>query len=123
MATSRLPGLPRQTLIRLGGDYTMAAPLLPDRTGVLIWSSARTWITRSDYYATINNVLEIESYTRYNARVGLAQTAQRPVVCVMPPAPTSRTKTDLYSGILGSGTDIRTPQPPRMFMLTVNYQR
>lgn len=116
--TSRLPGLPRNT-VRLGGDYTMAAPLLPDDWGLDLVVGADMDYA-DDYYATINNVLEIESYTRYNARVGLEQ--RNGPWSVFASGTNITDEKDLYSGILGSGTDIRTPQPPRMFMLTVNYR-
>ncbi|MBT8421807.1 MAG: TonB-dependent receptor [Gammaproteobacteria bacterium] len=117
--TDRLPGLPRRT-IRLGGDYTMTAPYLPSEWGLdLVIGGDMNYA--SDYYATINNVLTIDSYTRFNARVGLEQ--QDGPWSVFASGTNITDEKDLYSGILGGGTDIRTPQPPRMFMLTVNYRK
>jgi len=74
----------------------------------------------SDYYATINNALKISSYTRINGRIGLEQ-QDGPWSAIL--SGTNLTdKEDLFSGIAGSGTNIRTPQPPRMYMFTVNYR-
>ena len=119
--TSRLPGLPRRTVF-LGGDYTTAAPLLPDDWGLdLIVGADMNYA--DDYYATINNVLKIDSYTRYNARIGLEQ-RDGPWSAFF--SGTNITdEEDLYSGIYdpSQGINIRTVQEPRMWMFTVNYRQ
>lgn len=113
--TERLPGLPRRT-VRLGADYRMAAPGL-DKWELVLGADLNY---ASEYFATINNVLPIPSYTRFNGRVGVEQ-EDGPWSVIF--SGTNLTdEDDLFSGIAGSGTNIRTPQPPRMYMLNVNYR-
>jgi len=118
--TSRLPGLPRNTLV-LGGDYTITAPLLPADWGLdLVVGADMNYA--DDYFATINNVLEIPSYTRFNARVGLEQ--KDGPWSIFASGTNITDENDLFSGIYDpvQGINIRTVQEPRMLMLTVNYK-
>jgi len=113
--TESLPGLPRRTL-RLGADYRIAAPMLDQWD--LVMGADLNYAT--DYFATINNILEIESYTRFNGRIGVEQ--QDGPWSVILTGTNLSDEEDLFSGIPSGGTNIRTPQPPRMYMFTVNYR-
>jgi len=112
-AAGRLPGLPRRTA-RLGVDY--------ERELNSNWSlvAGLDLDYASGYYATISNVLEIPQYTRYNGRIGLTQ-SDGPWSVFLSGTNLDDSE-DLYSGIAGNGTNIRTPQPPREYMLTFNYR-
>lgn len=111
--TQRLPGLPRQS-VRLGGDVTV-----PVANGWEAFGGADLNYN-SDYFATINNALEIQNYTRWNARVGLQQ-EDGPFSVVLSGLNIFDSN-DNVSGISGNGTNIRTPLPPREYMLTFNFR-
>ena len=113
--TERLPGLPRRT-VRLGVDYRMDAPLI-DQWDLVLGADLNY---ADDYFATINNTLEIDNYVRYNGRVGIEE--QDGPWSVFLSGTNITDEEDLFSGISGSGTNIRTPQPPAEYMLTVNYR-
>ena len=110
--TENLPGAPKST-VRLGGDYRMQ---ISSDVNLLVGLDLNY---ADDYYATINNVLEIKSYTRYNGRVGIEQADGKWSVILS--GKNLDDSEDLFSGIAGNGTNIRTPQPPREYMLSVNY--
>ncbi len=110
--TKNLPGLPKSTL-RLGGDYRMQ---VSSNLNLLVGLDLNY---ADDYYATINSVLPIKAYTRYNGRVGVEQADGKWSVILS--GKNLDDSEDLFSGIAGSGTNIRTPQPPREYMLSVNY--
>ncbi len=111
--TTRLPGLPRRT-VRLGVDYRLPVVAGWDLvTGVNLDYA-------SDYFATINNVLSIKQYTRYNGRIGFDQPDGNWSVILS--GTNLDDSEDLFSGIAGNGTNIRTPQPPREYMLNINYR-
>ncbi len=112
-AKGRLPGQPRQT-VRLGLDYRRAVS--PDWDFLL----SADLDYASGYYATINNVLDIPDYTRYNGRIGLEQSNGPWSVALS--GTNLNDSEDLFSGIAGNGTNIRTPQPPREYMLTFSYR-
>jgi len=110
--TESLPGLP-ETTIRAGVDYRRQ--ITPD-ANLLVGLDVNH---ADDYYATINNVLEIDSYTRYNGRIGLEDIDGKWSVILS--GKNLDDSEDLYSGIVGNGTNIRTVQPPREYMLNVNF--
>ncbi len=112
-AAGRLPGLPRRT-VRLGVDYERELNAGWDFVAGVDLDYA------SGYYATISNVLEIPQYTRYNGRIGLAQ-SDGPWSLFLSGTNLDDSE-DLYSGIAGNGTNIRTVQPPREYMLTFAYR-
>ena len=109
----RLPGLPERTL-RVGGDWH---PEINANWSFLVGADVNYV---GAYYATINNALLVDSYTRLNGRIGIDQPNGHWSVIL-----TSQNLTDeetLVSGIAGNGTNIRTPLPPREYMLTVAYK-
>lgn len=112
----RLPGMPRRT-VRLGVDYHKELTSEWELVAGLDMDYA------SGYYATINNVVDIPQYTRYNGRIGLEHENAEGVWSVFLSGTNLNDSEDLYSGIAGNGTNIRTPQPPREYMLTFNYRR
>ena len=112
-AKGRLPGLPRRTM-RLGVDYRRSLTSDWDLLASVDLDYA------SGYYSTIQNVLEIPQYTRYNGRIGLEQSNGPWSVALS--GTNLDDSEDLFSGIAGNGTNIRTPQPPREYMLTFNYR-
>jgi len=110
--TKELPGLPSRTA-RIGADYRRQ---ISSGINLLVGADLNY---ADDYYATINNVLEIDSYTRYNGRIGVEQADGKWSVILS--GKNLDDSEDLFSGIAGNGTNIRTPQPPREYMLSVNY--
>lgn len=109
----RLPGLPETTL-RVGGDW---------RVGVFgdwdfLIGADVNYV--DEYYATINNALLVPSYTRLNGFLGIDQPGGNWSVILRGKNLTD--EEDYISGIAGGGTNIRTPLPPREYMLTVNYR-
>ncbi len=108
-----LPGLPEFTA-RVGADW---------RTGIfgswdfLVGADVNY---ADDYYATINNVLLIDSYTRLNGRIGIDQPDGPWSIILQGKNLTD--EEDNVSGIAGAGTNIRTPLPPREYMLSLNYR-
>jgi iron complex outermembrane receptor protein len=111
--TSRLPGLPRQT-VRLGFDYERQAFADWD----LIVGLDLNYV--SDYFATINNAAEVGGYTRWNGRIGMQQ-ADGPWSVVLNGLNIGDGE-NLVSAIAGNGTNIRTPAPPREYILNFNYR-
>ena len=109
-----LPGLPETTL-RVGADW---------RHGFVL--SGWDYFLGGDvnyvdsYYATINNVLEVPSYTRVNAHLGIDQPGGNWSVLLQ--AKNLADSKDIVSGIAGNGTNIRTPLPPREIMFSVNFK-
>ena len=108
-----LPGLPDYT-VRVGADW---------RTGIFsnwdfLVGADVNYV--DDYYATINNVLKVPSYTRVNGRIGLDQPDGHWSVILSGKNLTD--EEDYVSGIAGGGTNIRTPLPPLEFLLTANYR-
>jgi outer membrane receptor protein involved in Fe transport len=73
-----------------------------------------------DYYATINNVLKIDSYTRLNGFIGFDWPDTGLSLVLRGKNLTD--EEDNVSGIAGGGTNIRIPLPPREYMLTLNYK-
>ena len=111
--TESLPGLPK-TAGKLGVDWRL--PVF-NSWNFLVGADIDY---SDDYYATIGNELLIDSYTRFNGRIGFDQPDGSWSVIL---AGTNLTdEEDLYSGIAGGGTNIRTPQRPREYMLTLNYR-
>lgn len=110
--TEVLPGLPEFT-IRAGFDYRRQ---ISSELNLLFGLDVNH---ADDYYATINNVLEIDSYTRYNGRIGFEDLDGKWSIILS--GTNLGDDEDLYSGIAGNGTNIRTPQPPREYMLNVNF--
>ena len=109
----RLPGLPEITA-RVGADW---------RAGIFgnwdfLVGGDVNYV--DDYYATINNALLIDSYTRLNGRIGIDQPDGNWSVILQGKNLTD--EEDNVSGISGAGTNIRTPLPPREYMLMVNYR-
>lgn len=74
-----------------------------------------------DYYSTVNNALEIDSFTRINGFIGL-QTSDGTWSVVLS-GKNLTDEEDVVSGIVGNGTNIRNLQEPRTWMFTVNYRR
>jgi iron complex outermembrane receptor protein len=68
-----------------------------------------------------NDALTVPSYTRWNGFIGIDQPDGH--WSIIASGTNLGDKDDIYSGI-GSGgfTNIRTPQPPREYMLTVKYR-
>lgn len=111
--TEDLPGLP-ETAGKLGVDWHV--PVFAS-WNFLIGADIDY---SDDYYATIGNELLIDSYTRLNGRIGFDQPDGSWSLIL---AGTNLTdEEDLYSGIAGGGTNIRTPQRPREYMLTLSYR-
>jgi iron complex outermembrane receptor protein len=117
LQTDRLPGLPRNTL-RVGFEIQVPAFANWD------WLMGADVNYVDDYISALaanpNDILTIDSFTRTNARFGLLQPDGNWSVIL---AATNITDEEsLFSGIVGSGTNIRTPQPPREWMMSVNYK-
>jgi iron complex outermembrane recepter protein len=114
--TERLPGLPRNSA-RVGFEVQVPAFSGWD----WLFSADVNYV--DDYLAALTanptDQLTIDSYTRLNGRFGLLQPDGHWSGILS--ATNITDEEDLYSGIVGSGTNIRTPQPPREWMFTVNY--
>jgi len=114
--TERLPGLPRNS-VRVGFQVQVPAFSGWD------WLFGADVNYVDDYLAALtanpSDQLTIDSYTRVNGRFGLTQPDGHWSAILS--ATNITDEEDLYSGIVGSGTNIRTPQPPREWMFTVNY--
>jgi len=113
IAGTDLPGLPETTL-RVGGDW---------RVGVFgdwdfLVGGDVNYV--DEYFATINNVLLVPSYTRVNGFIGLNQPDGPWSVVLRGKNLTDQD--DYVSGISGAGTNIRTPLAPREYMLDVNFR-
>jgi iron complex outermembrane receptor protein len=116
LQTERLPGLPRNSA-RVG--FTVQVPAFTDWD----WLLGADVNYVDDYLAALTatpaDQLTIDSYTRLNGRFGMVQPDGHWSAILS--ATNITDQEDLYSGIVGSGTNIRTPQPPREWMFTVNY--
>jgi iron complex outermembrane receptor protein len=110
-----LPGLPETTL-RVGGDWHVGLA----RTNSWDFPIGADVNYVGEYYATINNSLLVPSYTRVNGFIGFDQPGGSWSI-VLRGKNLSDSK-DYVSGIVGGGTNIRTPLPPREYMLTVGYK-
>ena len=108
-----LPGLPETTL-RVGGDW---------RAGIF---GSWDFLVGADvnyvdeYYATINNTLKVPSYTRVNGFIGIDQPDGNWSIVLR--GKNLSDEENYVSGIAGAGTNIRTPLPPREYMLTATYK-
>lgn len=115
LGVNQLPGLPSQT-IRVGADWRMSAMTGWD----FVVGGDVNYI--GDYYATIDNVIKLDSYVRVNGRIGLDQPDGNWSVILS--GKNLGDQEDIISGIRDpfNGINIRTPLPPREYMLTVNYR-
>jgi len=109
----RLAGLPSNTL-RVGADWTPGI----GSSWQMVLGADVNYV--SSYYATINNVLEVPSYTRMNGRFGFRQPDGGWDITLR--AKNLTDSNDIVSGIAGNGTNIRTPLAPREYMLSVGYR-
>jgi len=116
LQTERLPGMPHNTA-RIGFDIQVPAFSNWD------WLLGVDLNYSDDYLAALTQdpalQLTIPSYTRANGRFGLVQPDGNWSVLLTGSNITD--SEDLFSGIAGNGTNIRTPQPPREYMLTLSY--
>jgi iron complex outermembrane receptor protein len=114
--TERLPGMAHNS-VRVGFDTQLPA------FSNWAWAFGIDLNYSDDYLAALtadpDEQLTIPSYTRLNGRIGLMQPDGN--WSVMLTGTNIADSEDLYSGIAGNGTNIRTPQPPREYMVTVNY--
>jgi iron complex outermembrane receptor protein len=117
IGSDKLPGLARTT-VRLGADF---------RTPVFgAWDFLiGVDMNYSDEYLSALTAnpdwqLTVDDYTRYNGRIGLDQPEGHWSAILSGTNITD--EEDLYSGIAAQGINIRTPQPPREYMFTVNYR-
>jgi iron complex outermembrane receptor protein len=111
--STELPGLPK-TAGKLGVDWRL--PVF-NSWNFLVGADVEY---SDDYYATIANNLLIDSYARFNGRIGFDQPDGNWSLIL---AGTNLTdEEDLYSGIAGGGTNLRTPQRPREYMLTLGFK-
>jgi iron complex outermembrane receptor protein len=109
----RLPGLPETTL-RVGADWRTN---LTSGWDFLVGADVNYV---GDYFATINNNLKIDSYTRLNGFIGFDWSDTG--LSLMLRGKNLTDEEDNVSGIAGGGTNLRTPLPPREVMLTLNYK-
>ena len=116
LQTERLPGMPHNTA-RIGFDIQVPAFSNWD------WLLGVDINYSDNYLAALTanpaEQLTIPSFTRANGRFGLIQPDGNWSVLLS--GTNINDSEDLFSGIAGNGTNIRTPQPPREYMLTLSY--
>ena len=117
--SDELPGIPDKTA-RLGFDFTYPTGLVDG------WdlSFGLDVVYSDEYLSAIAqseiDQLTIDDYTRLNGFIGFNQPDGNWSVILSGTNLTD--EDDNYSGIVATGfTNIRTPQPPREFMLTAKY--
>ncbi len=120
LQTDELPGIADKTA-RLGFDMNYPAGFLKNWDFVL----GLDLVYSDEYLSALSQLpadqLTIDDYTRLNGFIGFDQPDGNWSVILSGSNLTD--EDDNYSGIVSSGfTNIRTPQPPREFMLTAKYR-
>ncbi len=117
LQTERLPGLPKSAA-RFGFDYQV--PTFADWAFVIGADANYSDSYLAALTADPDDQLTIDSYNRLNGRIGMMQPDGS--WSVMLTGKNLTDSEDNFSGIVGNGTNIRVPQRPREYMLTLAYK-